>query len=292
MKPVLMLGLVLTLCWATRSFAAPDDKPTHVADETRRAWEKQGFVTGWARFRAGGFLEFIGESEGKAGDLPVFLTPSPSPGMFVKLPPPDRDFGVLVYPGPGPGFKLGAEDLKALAGMERLTLLTLNNTRVPDGALKGIAATKGLRQLYLLQADLDDKAVADLAGLTELRALSLNDNTRVTDAGLKTVGQLKQLRWLSLGHTQVTNVKDLAGIENLENLFLPGTKITDEGLNGLDGLKKLEGLFLSGTGLTDAGLKHVAGVKGLKLLRLAKTKITDAGVEKLKETLPDLKIER
>ena len=97
--------------------------------------------------------------------------------------------------------------------------------------------------------------MAELAGLKDLRALSLNDNTRVTDAGLKTIVKLKQLRWLSLGHTQVTSVKDLAGLENLENLFLPGTKITDEGLNGLDGFKKLEGLFLSGTGVTDEGLK-------------------------------------
>lgn len=318
MKAHVTLALVL-LIWATRPMAGETHQktqPPHVPEETRAAWEKQGLASGWVRFADGGFLQFHGLEEGKPGDMPTFLMLTPFPGSLLKLPPPARGFAVLVYPGPGKGFKLGAQDLKALGEMERLVLLNLNNTQVPDGSLKELAAAKGLRQLYLVKANLSDAALHDLIALKELRSLSLNDNPEITNAGIKEIGKLKQLRWLSLGQTQITSLKDLAGLEHLENLFLSGTKIADESLADLDGFKKLEGLFLSGSSVTDAGvknlsrltqlrvlqlnatsvsdegLKDLADLKQLKKLALHKTKVTDAGVEKLQKALPDLKIER
>jgi len=62
--------------------------------------------------------------------------------------------------------------------------------------------------------------------------VNLHD-TKVTDADLKNLRELKDLQWLWLGHTQVTDagLKDLKKLEGLQTLDLTGTQITDAGLN-------------------------------------------------------------
>jgi hypothetical protein len=66
---------------------------------------------------------------------------------------------------------------------------------------------------------------ADLAKVT---LLSLDDGPKITDAGLKEVAKLQQLKVLNLGDTEITDagLKDLAKFKQLEGLVLDGTKIT------------------------------------------------------------------
>jgi hypothetical protein len=63
--------------------------------------------------------------------------------------------------------------------------------------------------------------------------------TKVTDADLKHLAALKQLRDLDLGLTQVTNagLKHLAALKQLRDLDLGLTQVTDAGLKHLAGLK-------------------------------------------------------
>ncbi len=91
--------------------------------------------------------------------------------------------------------------------------------------------------------------------------------TIVTDAALKTIGQLPRL----------------------VSLDLRQTKVTDAGLEALVGLKKLESLNLYGTEITDAGLKHLAKIKSLKNVYLWQSKATKAGVKQLTTAVPGLK---
>ena len=319
MRSLPIVALLFPLLFGTgplQGEAKQEEKPQHVAEEVRKAWEKTDlFVSGWVRRDDGGILQYIEFDDGKVGDLPTFLTLTPVPGSFLKLPAPDRDFAIFVYPGPVKGARLDARDLKSVSEMQRLVMLALNNTTLPTGTLKQLAALKDLRQLYLVQVGLTDAALRDLRALQGLQSLSLNDNTALTSASMKEIGQLKQLRWLSLGHTQVTSLKDLKALEHLETLFLPGTRMTDAMLDDLAGFSKLSSLFLSGSALTDAGMKklsrlkqlrvlkvnataitdkglmELAELKGLKNLSLQKTKVTPAGIRKLQEALPELKIE-
>ena len=256
------------------------NKPKHAQEEVRKAWSKQDFVIGWIGFNEGGFIEFRSWEEGKSGDLPAFLTATPGLTSFLKLPAPDLKFGILVM-SPVEASKLEAKDIKALGAMKHLELLTLNNVRIPDGSIKTLAGAKGLRQLYLVKTKLDDAAISDLSMFSELQKLSLNDNERVTNASLKEIGKLKRLRWLSLGHTQVTDLNEIAGLEQLESLFVPGTKIKDASLDNLVNLKKLSELYLGGSGVTDAGLKSVSGIKQLQVLSLNATRVTDEGLKSL-----------
>lgn len=96
---------------------------------------------------------------------------------------------------------------------------------------------------------------------------------------------------LDLGRTVITDaaLKTVAQFPRLVSLDLRQTKITDAGLEALIGLKKLETLNLYGTEITDAGLKHLAKIKSLKNVYLWQSKATKAGVKQLTAAIPSVK---
>src|SRR5262245_16413001 len=105
----------------------------------------------------------------------------------------------------------------------------------------------------------------------------------VTDAALKELAGLKNLRRLDLSFTQVTDagLKELAGLTGLQTLNLDGDRISDAGLKGLSELTGLQTLELNTTRVTNQGLKELARLKNLKTLDLGFTKVTDAGMKEL-----------
>jgi hypothetical protein len=64
----------------------------------------------------------------------------------------------------------------------------------------------------------------------------------------------------------------------LKVLFVPNTRITDEGLRYLGALPNLEELEISGTDIGDQGLRHLAAAPKLVWLDAGRTKLTDAAV--------------
>jgi hypothetical protein len=310
--------LILLQCSAlSLGVTLQDDVPPPIAENVVSAWEKRGLAPGWIRFADGGFVTLVESSQRRPGDLPNFWLVTPSPGSLVGLPSPDRGFSILAFPGPGGRTaNLGNQDMKALGEMPQLVSLSLTNTRPPDGSIKELHGAKALRKLLLVKNGLGDAGIAGISALESLESLSLNDNVEITNAALDEVGKLKRLRWLSLGHTRVTDLKALAGLENLEALFLSGDKLGAAGFDGLASFEKLQELYLSGSNVTDADLKKVARLERLRVLQLNSTAITDdglahltkltnlrtlavrgtavtdAGVEKLRGALPDAKIQR
>jgi len=82
-----------------------------------------------------------------------------------------------------------------------------------------------------------------------------------------------------------------AGLTELTELHLEGTKITDKGLASLKGLKNLEyPSNLYGTAVTDAGLDQLSALTKLKHLYVWQTKVTDAGAGKLKQAVPGVEV--
>jgi Leucine-rich repeat (LRR) protein len=65
---------------------------------------------------------------------------------------------------------------------------------------------------------------------------------------------LKQLKYLDLGSTKITDIglKELQGVTNLRRLILQNTQITDAGLKELQGLT-LVTLQVDGTRVTHTG---------------------------------------
>ena len=158
----------------------------------------------------------------------------------------------------------------------------------------------------------DDLAV--FRSLPDVTTLELNNNPRVTDAGLAHLAGLSKLRVMYLYRSSVKgpgirhlprNIEflmltyapledeGLVAIPNmtkLKTLRLGFTKITDEGLVNLAELSELEDLELRNTEVTDAGLEHLKSLKNLKSLSLAHTKVTGDGVARLQRTLPNCHI--
>ncbi len=116
--------------------------------------------------------------------------------------------------------------------------------------------------------------------------------SKCDDAKVASILPMKEnIVQLDLGRTVVTDeaLATVAKLPRLISLDLRQTKITDAGLEALGGLKKIETINLYGTDITDAGLKHLAGLKSLKNVYLWQSKATEAGVKKLVAAIPGLK---
>ena len=112
------------------------------------------------------------------------------------------------------------------------------------------------------------------------------------DAELSVLKDLKNVQWLNLAGTDVTDkgLQQLTDLTSLTRLHLEKTAVSDAGLEHLKGLENLTYLNLYQTAVTDAGLDHLRSLKTLKNLYLWQTEVTPAGVGKLQESLPDCAI--
>jgi hypothetical protein len=95
----------------------------------------------------------------------------------------------------------------------------------------------------------DDAALARLAPIAELIVEAELARTRVTDAGLTTLGGFTQLRRLDLSHTKVSNagLAAMKSLTRLEALNLTGTQVDDAGVAGLKALPALQQIWTFGS---------------------------------------------
>ncbi|MFZ2280218.1 MAG: c-type cytochrome domain-containing protein [Prosthecobacter sp.] len=117
--------------------------------------------------------------------------------------------------------------------------------------------------------------------------------SKCDDAKVAEILPLKEnIVQLDLGRTIITDgaLKTIGQLPRLVSLDLRQTKITDAGLESLIGLKKLETLNLYGTEITDAGLKHLSKIKSLKNVHLWQSKATKPGVKELSAAIPGIKV--
>lgn len=126
-----------------------------------------------------------------------------------------------------------------------------------------------------------------------LRADFLTGVSKCDDTKIALLLPLKnQIAQLDLGRTVITDaaLKTLSEFSHLAVLDLRQTKITDAGLAALTGLQKLQTLNLYGTEITDTGLKSLLALKNLKQVTAFQTKITPAGVKLLTDAIPSVQV--
>ena len=139
----------------------------------------------------------------------------------------------------------------------------------------------------------------------------------LSDAAIKQLGRLKQLRKLDLSNTQTADdtARELAGLTQLKVLHVYGTRITDVGMGELAKLRQLEELKI-GYSITDAGVNALTGndqlqvlsvwnssgvgdgcvkaltsLTGLKQLDIGRTKISLKSRSEIRKALPGCKIQ-
>jgi hypothetical protein len=101
--------------------------------------------------------------------------------------------------------------------------------------------------------------------------------TRVTDAGVAKLANLKKLRYLDLSGSAVTGraLKTLASLPALQRLSLWNAKgVNDAAASGLATLKSLSSLDLSNTGVTDETLRALEKMPNLQRLYVNDTAIS------------------
>ncbi len=116
---------------------------------------------------------------------------------------------------------------------------------------------------------------------------AVNDESLV---GLQDLGN--NVAQVDLSKTGVTDaaLKSVAKLEHLVRLDLHETQVGDAGVKSLSALKNLRYLNLYGTQVSDAGLQSIGTLKGLKDVYLWHSKVTAKGVKGLQKKLPDTKI--
>ncbi len=81
---------------------------------------------------------------------------------------------------------------------------------------------------------------------------------------LEWIGDERKVVWVYLSHSKVTDagLRHLRELTNLRGLILDGTQVTDAGLVHLKGLTNLRRLVLKNTQVTDAGVEKMKNAIG------------------------------
>jgi hypothetical protein len=134
--------------------------------------------------------------------------------------------------------------------------------------------------------------LAAVQGLPQVRALSIVDSSR-SAGGLVHLRAMTSLREIYLHGTEPlgfgsdltdADLANLAGLPNLEGLYLRQTRVTDAGLVGLTALPSLSHLSIErAAGVTDRGVIHaLTTFPNLSALDLGRTGVTDAALVHLR----------
>lgn len=187
--------------------------------------------------------------------------------------------------------KIRTDVMSQFRYLQNLFLVT-DATRI---SADGLAELRNLDNLLLVSAQwtsTNDKGLASIEGIVSLKLLRLNWSM-VTDDGLKHIERLPELAMLYLTGTAVTDevVPHIRPLKSLKALQLSHTGISDVGLAGLKGFAELTHLGLDGTIVTDDSIPVITGFTSLKYLNVSDTDMTDAGMRKLKDALPDCRVE-
>jgi hypothetical protein len=121
--------------------------------------------------------------------------------------------------------------LEPLGRLRRLEHLSLRATGIDDERLSFIEHLTELRTLDLGENRIVGPGMKHLAGLSKLKNLWLIDCNRFTDEGMEHMPSLTGLEDLVIQHTQVTDagLKSLDGLPNLRCVETTGTRVTQRG---------------------------------------------------------------
>ena len=146
--------------------------------------------------------------------------------------------------------------------MRELKTLNLSENPLQAESLCQVSKLRSLEVLYLTKTNVPESALVHLKDL-ELAILGLQHN-RLTDRGLKELGDMRGIGVLNLNHADLT----LGGLDHLCRL------------------PWLDEIRLNGTVVGDDDLLRLAGCPKLRTVFAKKTKVTSAGAAKLKSAAP------
>jgi hypothetical protein len=177
--------------------------------------------------------------------------------------------------------------LRAACQLPRLQELWVENAGTTDSGVEAIQNLEHLQRLVLNQKDLTARPLRHIARMTDLRDLKIG-KIPLRDEHMTFLRRLTKLERLMLpSRNELTEawLPNLAGMANLDSLYLFDQVITTEGLRHLGYLSKLRVLSLHGTRVTR--LEPLRPLTAIGYLCLAYTPVDDSALPVLKD-LPRL----
>jgi hypothetical protein len=149
------------------------------------------------------------------------------------------------------------------------------HARITEAGLKLMATLQSLTWVDL--TGMTDAWLRYVAQLLNLRRLYFGTFGSVTDAGMTHLVGLTRLQYLGLEHTDIT----LVGLKHLSNLTQLTTLTVPDSI-GLEYVLLFPNLeYVCNYGAKDADLGFLVGLSRLKVLGIESAAITDAGLEHL-----------
>jgi len=158
--------------------------------------------------------------------------------------------------------------------------------------LKNLGALASLRSLHFVLEDTQTCSLADIEPLEHLEDLQLQiKGDTVADLGaLRGVQNLVHL--YLLGEVSKENAQQLGQLPVLRFLRVKSKTFTDTDAAALSQIKSLRWLYIQAPELTDRAIESFGKLKSLQCLILHRTSVTREAVDRLREGLPNLWVER
>jgi Leucine-rich repeat (LRR) protein len=124
---------------------------------------------------------------------------------------------------------------------------------------------------------------AKIGNVAPDKPVKRSNTNQITDAGLRSLAKLKNLRILDVSGNPVTvaGAKELGSLQNLEDLCLYGTDANDQGMEVLSRIRSLRLLDLGSTLVRDSGLRDLTDLPNLEKLYLFGAHIGDEGLREI-----------
>ena len=175
-------------------------------------------------------------------------------------------------------------DLTVVARLPEVRWLDLNGPGFTDEGLRQLRPWDQFYGLHSLDTQVTARGVANSPIAPSVQDLQFAGDT-VSDATLEEVHRLPQLRMLSIAIAPKftdDGLRHLTGLNQLEELTLYATSVSDFGLDELRHHPYLRRLNLNSTCVSDAGMRDVAQCPRLTHLQLQCTGVGDFGVAELR----------
>lgn len=192
------------------------------------------------------------------------------------------------------GAVVEADAFPHLQTLPNLKSLDLAGAHIPKAAFNQLFELRQLQGLNVADAGVTDDVLAGLGQLPDLRLLSLDENQKITSIGLRRLRGLERLESLFLSKTATIDIglaTVAAGLPRLTCLAVACTPITDNAARSLVALTELRELNLAGTRISDRGLQMLGELKRLKHLNLTGSRVTPTGAARFRHKHPECEVE-
>lgn len=177
------------------------------------------------------------------------------------------------------------EGLTYLKDLNSLKELWLVKTQITDTGLYHLSNLRRLEVLFLSRTKLAGEGLAFLKEIPSLKYLDF-ERSNIGNIGLINCKHWSNtLEGLRLKYTRISDadLAHLADLKALKSLDVSNTSITDAGLDHIKRLKSLEYLNLDNTYITDDGLILLKDLPNLQKISVLETSVTNVGLEKFKQ---------